>query len=62
MLPPVMLEKVEGYARQDGWAKFRLDCRAGNARLNAYYESRGYQAVGEVRDGGYHGIRREKKL
>lgn len=58
----LMLEKVEGYARREGRAKFRLDCRAGNARLNAYYESRGYQAVGEVRDGGYHGIRREKKL
>lgn len=56
------LENVEDYARREGREKFRLDCSVHNPRLNAYYESRGYQAVGEVQEGGYHGVRREKKL
>lgn len=40
----------------------RLDCQKGNDRLNAFYQSLGYQVVGPMVEGAYEGIKREKKL
>lgn len=31
-----------------GWSRLRLDCSRDNAALHRYYESRGFQRVGEV--------------
>lgn len=58
----VFLEETEACARQQGKTFLRLDCAASNGRLNDYYESHGYRAVGPIKDGDYSGILREKAL
>ncbi len=57
-----LLDKLEELARGEGKTRFRIDCNAQNLKLNAYYQSRGYEPAGEVQDDSYRGIRREKKL
>ena len=58
----LFLARLEGYARQRGRARFRLDCGAQNETLQTYYKSRGYREMGRCADGGYEGIRLEKPL
>lgn len=58
----VFLSEAEAYARRKGKSFLRLDCAASNRRLNDYYESHGYHAVGSVNDRDYLGILREKAL
>ena len=56
------LQYCENYARRAGKKYFRLDCSENNEKLNFYYETLGYTAAGRVQEGGYFGIKREKKL
>ena len=46
-----LLGWAEKYTRGQGKAYLRLDCWAGNPKLIAYYESRGFVRCGEVADG-----------
>ena len=57
-----MLLKAEIIAAEHGKAFLRLDCPFDNVYLNHFYESKGYQFIGECLDGPYRGNRREKKL
>lgn len=57
-----MLDQVERLARERGKSLVRLDCDAGNPRLNQYYESKGYRLRGTCVDGPYVGNKREKTL
>ena len=57
-----LLAFSENKAMDEGMNVLRLDSPKGNHRLSAFYESHGYQAVGECVDGLYTGILREKKL
>lgn len=56
-----MLKELEKLAASRGKDYIRLDSTLGHDFLNQYYESRGYEAVGECVDGLYHGVLRQKK-
>ena len=56
-----MLKELEKLAASRGKDYIRLDGTLGHDFLNQYYESRGYEAVGECVDGLYHGVLRQKK-
>lgn len=58
----VILEFCERLALENRRACLRLDCATANAKLNAYYEARGFRYVGSVVDGPYTGNQREKAL
>ena len=58
----IFLSLAERYAKESGIEYFRLDSALGNEKLEEYYTSRGYIAVGECIDGKYIGVLREKKL
>ncbi len=53
---------IEDLGREQGKTYVRLDVLKGYKILQNYYESMGYEAVGECRDGSYRGILREKKI
>lgn len=57
-----LLEFCERKAREEGYSVLRLDCKAGNKALNAYYQNLGFQPAGTCRDGVYEGTLREKTL
>lgn len=57
-----ILEACERLATENRRACLRLDCAASNAKLNAYYEARGFRYVEPVVDGPYTGNKREKLL
>ena len=57
-----LLDFCEQLSLQEGKQVVRLDCQKGNERLNAFYESLGYQVVGPMVEGAYEGIKREKQL
>ena len=57
-----LLSQIEALAAERGKTFVRLDCAAGNAVLNRYYEVRGYRLAGRCEAGGYFGNRREKRL
>ena len=57
-----LLSFCEDLSLQEGKKVVRLDCQKGNDRLNAFYQSLGYQVVGPMVEGAYEGIKREKKL
>ena len=52
----------EKEAIQRGINTLRIDCQQQNAKLNAYYEERGFYYVSSFDEPLYQGNRREKKL
>ena len=54
--------EVEELGKRVGKQAIRLDCLVDNQFLNDYYEQLGYDVIGEVVDGIYHGIKREKLI
>ena len=58
----LFLQHTEAHARRLGLSLVRLDSIENNAAISAYYDSRGYAAVGKCEDGPYHGVLREKRL
>ena len=58
----LILEEAERYAADRGFLGIRLDCQKDNAKLNRFYESRGYEAAGEIREGSYTGVKRQKSF
>lgn len=57
-----LLSFCEQLSKQEGKEEIRLDCQKGNERLNAFYQSLGYEAVGPMVEDDYEGIKREKQL
>ncbi|MBR2860249.1 MAG: VanZ family protein [Clostridia bacterium] len=58
----VFLKRAEEYTRNAGKEFMRLDSDKDNRKLEKYYSSRGYVAVGSCVDGAYKGTLRQKKL
>lgn len=58
----IFLKNCEEYGRITGKQFLRLDCTKSNLKLNQYYEEHGYRAVGQVIDGPFIGVKREKEL
>lgn len=48
-----LLDWAQGYARQKGCRRLRLDCSAANGRLRQYYADYGFTPCGEGRSGSY---------
>lgn len=61
-LGDMMLWFCEVLARTRGRSYMRLDCAKDNAKLNTYYALRGFLPAGEVCDGPYMGVLRQKDL
>lgn len=58
-----LLDHAADLAREGGLTVLRLDCDAGNALLNEYYEKKGFRLRGgQCVDGPYVGNKREKTL
>ncbi len=58
-----LLDHAADLAREGGLTALRLDCDAGNAPLNEYYEKKGFRLRGgQCVDGPYVGNKREKTL
>lgn len=57
-----LLEAMEQKAKQEHKQSIRLDCAVDNVKLNAYYQSKGYEIIGKCNDGSYKGYKREKKI
>lgn len=57
-----LLEFCERKAREENYCVLRLDCKADNKALNAYYQNLGFLPAGTCRDGAYEGTLREKTL
>lgn len=58
----LILEEAERYAADKGFLGIRLDCQKDNTKLNRFYEIRGYEAAGEIREGSYTGVKRQKSF
>ena len=48
-----LLDWAQGYVRQRGFARLRLDCLAENGRLRQYYRDYGFTYVGQSHSGNY---------
>lgn len=57
-----LLDFCERKARRERYSVLRLDCKADNKALNAYYQNLGFLPVGTCQDGEYEGTLREKTL
>jgi GNAT superfamily N-acetyltransferase len=58
----LFLQEAEAYTKAQGKLYMRLDSAIGNAVLEEYYASRGYEAAGYCQDGLYKGVLRQKSL
>ena len=52
-LGAALLDWAQGYAREGGYSRLRLDCLAENGRLRQYYSDYGFTFLGEGRSGRY---------